>query len=149
MEWTVMHCYKNHGRVLDAHRGVASGHNTLHLHQDSEAHHNYWFSAFPLFVTNVMPPYKSYIVLDPCAQLDSLVSIISLDRFRISIYQHKMVDLLMGMGNGDSRLNFVVTKSLQSANKVLWSGVPGLFEESVLFLENPADRIPLRLFLLT
>ncbi len=59
------------------------------------------------------------------------------------------VDLLMGMGNGDSRLNIVMTKSLQSANKVLWSGVPGLFEESALFLENPADRIPLRLFLLT
>ena len=29
------------------------------------------------------------------------------------------VDLLMGMGNGDSRLNIVMTKSLQSANKVL------------------------------
>ena len=43
----------------------------------------------------------------------------------------------------------LLTKSLQSANKVLWSGVPGLFEESALFLENLADRIPLRLFLLT
>ena len=70
-----------------------------------------------------------YIVLDPCVQLrtsvvklDSLVGTGTCHQFawcRRSRIRSINVDLLTGMGNGDSRLNIVITKYLQSTHKVL------------------------------
>ena len=73
------------------------------------------FVAISLFVTNIMLPY---VVLDPCVQLWlgpglGISSLGAVDRSRIRSISMEDVDLLTGMGNGDSRLNIVKTKYSQ------------------------------------